>query len=114
MDAPTVERPTGPSRVRDRLRLRPLGATIALGAIVVLSMSLGAWNSKRLFDIERRSYPSLREGREMRETLAALQVQLQNAVASHDMDRLNGTDSLRTAFREHVAIAAATRTSTKD
>src|ERR1700716_2940309 len=104
----------GNLRFRDRIRLLPLGATIALGAIVVLSMSLGAWNSKRLFDIERRYYPSLREGREMRETLSALQVALQNAVAARDMDRLNGTDSLRTAFREHVAIAAATRTSTKD
>jgi methyl-accepting chemotaxis protein len=104
----------GSLRFSDRIRLLPLGATIALAAIVVLSMSLGAWNSKRLFDIERRYYPSLREGREMRETLAALQVQLQNAVASRDMDRLNATDSLRAAFREHVAVAAATRTSTKD
>jgi methyl-accepting chemotaxis protein len=104
----------GGLRFSDRIRLLPLGATIALAAIVVLSMSLGAWNSKRLFDIERRFYPSLREGREMRETLAALQVALQNAVASRDMDRLNATDSLRAAFREHVAIAAATRTSAKD
>ena len=104
----------GNLQFRERIRLLPLGATIALAAIVVLSMSLGGWNSKRLFDIERRYYPSLREGREMRETLAALQVALQNAVASRDMDRLTGTDSLRTAFREHVAIAAATRTSTKD
>jgi methyl-accepting chemotaxis protein len=101
-------------RFRDRIRLLPLGATIALAAIVVLSMSLGAWNSKRLSDIEGRYYPSLREGREMRETLAALQVQLQNAVASRDMDRLNATDSLRSAFREHVAIAAAAHTGARD
>jgi methyl-accepting chemotaxis protein len=99
---------------RERVRLLPLGATFALAAIVVLSMALGAWNSKRLSDIEQRYYPSLREGREMRETLAALQVALQNAVASRDMDRLNATDSLRSAFRTHVAVAAATRTGTKD
>jgi methyl-accepting chemotaxis protein len=38
----------------------------------------------------------------MRETLAALQVALQTAVASRDVDRLNATDSLRRAFREHA------------
>jgi methyl-accepting chemotaxis protein len=50
----------------------------------------------------------------MRETLAALQVALQNAVGSRDLDRLNGTDSLREAFRKHAALAAATRSGGSD
>ena len=97
-------------RFRDRIRLLPLGATIALTSIIALSVGLGIWNARRLGEIETRFYPSLREGRELRETLGALQVALENAVAAGDIDRLNETDSLRRAFREQAFAAARSGT----
>jgi methyl-accepting chemotaxis protein len=84
---------------RERIRLLPIGATVALALVFVLSMAAGSWNSRRLAQIEAQYYPSLRDSRDMRETLAALQVALQSAVASRDEERLAGTDSMRRAFR---------------
>ena len=100
-------------RFRERIRLLPLGATVALTAIIALSIALGYWNARRLSTIETRHYPSLRDGREMLETLGALQVALQNAVASKDVDRLNATDSLRRVFRER-AFATGRRGNSRD
>jgi methyl-accepting chemotaxis protein len=90
---------------RERMRLLPIGATVALALVFALSMASGSWNSRRLAQIESQYYPSLRDGRDMRETLAALQVALQNAVASRDEERLLRTDSLRRAFRKKAEAA---------
>ncbi|MDB4884600.1 MAG: methyl-accepting chemotaxis sensory transducer [Gemmatimonadetes bacterium] len=85
-----------------RIRLLPIGATIALALILALSMGLSALNTQRLADIERRYYPSVRDSRAMSETLEKLQAALQNAVAAQDSERVMSTDSLRKAFRAHA------------
>ena len=85
---------------RERIRLLPLGATVALALVFALAMVSGSLNSRRLAQIEDREYPSLRDSRDMREALAALQVTLQNAVAARDEERLKQTDSMRVAFHQ--------------
>jgi methyl-accepting chemotaxis protein len=85
-----------------RIRLLPIGATIAMALIFALSLGLGYFNSWRLTQIEQRYYPSVHDSRAMNETLGALQVALQNAVAAQDTDRLAATDTLRRAFRSHA------------
>jgi methyl-accepting chemotaxis protein len=92
---------------RERIRLLPIGATVALTMVLGVSMALGSLNTRRLSRIEERYYPSLRDSRDMRETLGALQVALQNAVASRDSERLVRTDSLRIAFRTYADAAHA-------
>jgi methyl-accepting chemotaxis protein len=90
---------------RDRIRLLPLGATAALATIFVLTTALGMLNSQRLSQIEQRYYPALRFSRDMRETLAALQQQLQNSVGARDSQTLAGTDTLRRAFAQQADSA---------
>jgi methyl-accepting chemotaxis protein len=90
-----------------RIRLLPIGATIAMALIFALSLALGSFNSWRLTQIERRYYPSVQDSRAMNETLASLQVALQNAVAAQDTDRLAATDTLRRVFRAHAASLAS-------
>src|SRR4030081_332178 len=90
-----------------RIRLLPIGATIALAVVFALNLGLGFFNSWRLTKIEQRDYPSVRDSRAMNETLAALQVALQNAVAAQDTDRLAATDTLRRVFRAHAASLAS-------
>jgi methyl-accepting chemotaxis protein len=90
-----------------RIRLLPLVATIAMALIFALSLGLGSLNSWRLTRIEQHDYPSVRDSRAMNETLGALQVALQNAVAAQDTDRLAATDTLRREFRRHAASLAS-------
>jgi methyl-accepting chemotaxis protein len=97
-----VRRPFG-----QRIRLLPIGATIAMSLILSLSIALGYFNSWRLQQIERRYYPSVNDSRAMSETLGALQIALQNAVAAQDTDRLASTDSLRLAFRSQAQSLAS-------
>ena len=85
-----------------RIRLLPIGATIAMTLILSLSVGLGYFNTWRLKQIEGRYYPSVNDSRAMSETLGALQIALQNAVAAQDTDRLAATDSLRRAFRSQA------------
>jgi methyl-accepting chemotaxis protein len=94
---------------RERIRLLPVGATVALALVFVLSMGAGSWNSRRLAQIESRYYPSLRDSRDMRETLVALQAAQQSAVGARDEERLARTDSMRRVFRQ-MAEAAYGRT----
>lgn len=70
-----------------------------MALILSLSVALGYFNTWRLQQIEGRYYPSVNDSRAMSETLGALQIALQNAVAAQDTDRLAATDSLRRAFR---------------
>ena len=70
--------------------------------ILSLSIGLGYFNTWRLKQIEGRYYPSVNDSRAMSETLGALQIALQNAVAAQDTDRLAATDSLRGAFRRQA------------
>ena len=87
---------------RERILLLPIGAAVALTLLLLLSVGLGVLGSHRLAKIEQEYYPSLREGRELRETMNALQVALESAVATRDSERFTVTDSLRDAFRQHA------------
>lgn len=90
-----------------RIRLLPIGASLAMALILVLSIALGIVNSRRLGQIDDRYYPSVNDSRAMSETLGALQGALQNAVAAQDTDRLAATDSLRRAFQSHATALAS-------
>jgi methyl-accepting chemotaxis protein len=91
--------------LRERIRLLPIGAAVALAAIFVMSMTLGVLDPRSLATIQRDYYPALRAGREMHEILTDLQAELQNATATRDTARYAQTDSLRTAFMDEAKEA---------
>ncbi|MEO8563830.1 MAG: methyl-accepting chemotaxis protein [bacterium] len=84
--------------LRERIRLLPIGAAVALAAIFVMSMTLGVLDPRSLTTIQKDYYPALRANREMHDVLSDLQSELQNAAATRDTDRFVQTDSLRAAF----------------
>ena len=88
--------------LRERIRLLPIGAAVALAAIFALSVTLGVLDPRSLSTIQRDYYPALRASREMREVLSDLQSELQNATATRDTDRFAQTDSLRAAFMDEA------------
>ena len=93
--------------LRERMRLLPIGAAVALAAIFLVSLTLGVLDPRSLSKIQRDYYPSLRAGQEMRETLGDLQNALQGAVATTDAGRLAQMDSLSSAFLAAAAEARA-------
>ena len=97
--------------LRQRMRLLPIGAALALAAIFLVSVTLGVLHPRSLTKIQREHYPALRASQEMREALSDLQNALQNAVATKDADRLAAMDSLSTAF---LAAAAESRVHADD
>jgi methyl-accepting chemotaxis protein len=97
--------------LRERMRLLPIGAAVALAAIFLVSITLGVLDPRSLTKIQRDHYPALRAGQDMRETLTDLQNALQNAAATTDASRLNAMDSLSSAF---LAAAAESRAHTND
>jgi len=92
--------------LRERMRLLPIGAAVALAAIFLVSVTLGVLDPRSLTKIQRDYYPALRAGQDMRETLSDLQNALQNAAATQDANRLSEMDSLSSAF---LAAAAESR-----
>ena len=88
--------------LRERIRLLPIGAAVALAAIFALSVTLGVLDPRSLTTIQRDYYPALRATREMREVLGDLQSELQNATATRDTERFAQTDSLRAAFMDEA------------
>jgi methyl-accepting chemotaxis protein len=95
---------------RERIRLLPVGAVVALGMIFALSISLGMLNTRRLSKIDAQYYPALRIARDQRETLAALQRSLGDAVGARDSIMLAATDSAARVFRIESDSSIATRT----
>jgi methyl-accepting chemotaxis protein len=91
--------------LRERMRLLPIGAAVALAAIFLVSVTLGVLDPRSLTKIQRDYYPALRAGRDMRELLGDLQNGMQTAVSSRDSAQLSETDSLRSAFLSAVAEA---------
>ena len=91
--------------LRERMRLLPIGAALALAAIFLVSVTLGVLDPRSLTKIQRDYYPALRAGRDMRELLGDLQNDMQAAVSSRDSVQLAGTDSLRAAFQSAVSEA---------
>ena len=68
--------------LRERMRLLPIGAAVALAVIFLVSVTLGVLDPRSLTKIQRDYYPALRAGQDMRETLSDLQNALQNAARS--------------------------------
>jgi methyl-accepting chemotaxis protein len=93
--------------LRERMRLLPIGAAVALAAIFLVSVTLGVLDPRSLTKIQRDYYPALRASQDMRETLSDLQNALQNATATKDASRLAEMDSLSTAFAGAVAESRA-------
>jgi methyl-accepting chemotaxis protein len=91
--------------LRERMRLLPIGAAVALAAIFLVSLTLGVLDPRSLTRIQRDHYPALRADQDMRESLTDLQNALQTAVATRDAGRLTEMDSLSTAFLAAVAEA---------
>jgi methyl-accepting chemotaxis protein len=91
--------------LRERMRLLPIGAAVALAAIFLVSVTLGVLDPRSLTKIQRDYYPALRAGRDMRELLGDLQNDMQTAVSSRDTVQLAATDSLRAAFLNAVGEA---------
>ncbi len=65
--------------LRERMRLLPIGAAVALAAIFLVSITLGALHPRSLTKIQRDYYPSLRASQDMRESLSDLQNAVENA-----------------------------------
>jgi methyl-accepting chemotaxis protein len=91
--------------LRERMRLLPIGAAVALAAIFLVSVTLGVLDPRSLTKIQRDYYPALRAGRDMRELLSDMQNHLQTAVSSRDSVPLSETDSLRGSFLTAVLEA---------
>jgi type II secretory pathway component PulM len=89
--------------LRERMRLLPIGAAVALAVIFLVSVTLGVLDPRSLTKIQRDYYPALRAGQDMRETLSDLQNALQNAAATQDASRLGEMDSLSNAFQASAA-----------
>jgi methyl-accepting chemotaxis protein len=92
--------------LRQRMRLLPIGAAVALAAIFLVSVTLGVLDPRSLTTIQTDYYPALRASRDMREMLGDLQNQLQTTVATRDVSQLAEADSLYSAF---LAAAAETK-----
>jgi methyl-accepting chemotaxis protein len=97
--------------LRERMRLLPIGAAVALAAIFLVSVTLGVLDPRSLTRIQRDHYPALRASQDMREALSDLQSALQSATATKDASRLSEMDSLSTAF---VGAVAEARTHSDD
>ena len=83
-----------------RAKLNALAALAAGGLAIVLAVSLmsGLLNTWLLRRIERGYYPAVQATRDLQGTLAAVQRQLQDALAANDRAQLTGADSLRRLF----------------
>ncbi|HEV7990643.1 MAG TPA: methyl-accepting chemotaxis protein [Gemmatimonadaceae bacterium] len=90
-----------------RIRLLPVGATIAMTLILALTIALGAMDSRRLGEIETRFYPAVQHTKHLSETLAAFQLAMQDAVAAKDDDALGAADSLKAQFHAQAASREA-------
>ncbi|MDQ2666829.1 MAG: methyl-accepting chemotaxis protein [Gemmatimonadota bacterium] len=88
--------------LRERIRLLPIGAAVALTSILMVSLALGVLVPRSLTHIRSDYYPSLLEARDRREALSALQIPLQTAVTTRDSSRLVQADSLRDAFHRYA------------
>ena len=74
--------------LRQRMRLLPIGAAVALAAIFLVSVTLGVLDPRSLTTIQTDYYPALRASRDMREMLGDLQNQLQTTVATRDVGQV--------------------------
>ena len=92
---------------RQKILLLPGLAAVALLLTLVLTVSLGSTNEKRLLKIRDGYYPSVQVSRSLQEDLSKLQRQLLDAASARDSDQLELADSLRQSIRTSLERAKA-------
>jgi methyl-accepting chemotaxis protein len=80
---------------RQKLRLAPTVAAVALGLIFATNLLLGVIVQRQQMRIQRGYYPSVQLSGQLTELLVATQRALQDAAAANDPERLAVADSLR-------------------
>ena len=92
---------------RQKLRLAPTVAAVALGLIFVTTLALGYTVQRRQAHIQRGFYPAVQLSNQLTEMLLATQRALQDAASAADPDRLLVADSISRAFTAAVDTARA-------
>jgi two-component system sensor histidine kinase/response regulator len=87
---------------RRKLAWLPNLAAAALGLTLVLNVAFGFVNGRRLDSIANGHYPLIMTSRALRETLAHLQRELQDAAAAADTARFADADSLSGVFLDQL------------
>ena len=82
---------------RQKLRLAPTVAAVALGLIFATNLLLGIAVQRQQTRIQRGYYPSVQLSGQLTELLVSTQRALQDAAAANDPERLAVADSLRDA-----------------
>jgi methyl-accepting chemotaxis protein len=80
---------------RQKLRLAPTVAAVALGLIFATNLLLGVLVERRQARIQHGYYPAVQLGGQLTELLVATQRALQDAAEAGDAERLTRADSLR-------------------
>ncbi|MFL5606212.1 MAG: methyl-accepting chemotaxis protein [Gemmatimonadaceae bacterium] len=83
---------------RQKLRLAPTVAAIALGLIFATNLLLGLAVQRQQTRIQHGYYPAVQLSGQLTELLVSTQRALQDAAAAGDPDRLTVADSLRSVF----------------
>ncbi len=91
---------------RQKLRLAPTVAAIALALIFATNLLLGIAVQRQQARIQHGYYPSVQLSGKLTELLASTQRALQDAAAANDPDRLAVADSLRDVALETFRAAA--------
>jgi methyl-accepting chemotaxis protein len=92
---------------RQKLRLAPTVAGIALGLIFLTTLALGLAVQHSQTRIQRGYYPAVQASNHLSELLVGTQRALQDAASAADPDRLLVADSLSRAFAATVAESRA-------
>jgi methyl-accepting chemotaxis protein len=83
---------------RQKLRLAPTVAAVALGLIFAVNLLLGVMVERRQARIQHGYYPSVQLSGRLTELLVSTQRALQDAAEAGDPERLATADSLRSVF----------------
>jgi methyl-accepting chemotaxis protein len=83
---------------RQKIRLAPSVAAVALGLIFATNLLLGIAVQRQQTRIQRGYYPSVQLSGQLSELLVSTQRALQDAAAANDPERLAVADSLRDVF----------------
>ena len=92
---------------RQKLRLAPRVAAIALGLIFVTTLALGLAVQSRQRRIQRGFYPAVQLSNQLSELLVTTQRTLQDAAAAADPERLLVADSLSHVFADAISETKA-------
>ena len=89
--------------VQQKIRLLPMVAAVSLLVVLLLTVSLGLLNERRLARVQRGALPELRSNVALRSRLAGVERALRAAVESHDALHIAEADSLSRAFTAAAA-----------